>query len=83
VLPVRLTEEQVDELFRRASRPGYKLTVDLNACRVNDDQGLSFPFEVEPARRHNLLHGLDDIALTLQHEAKIAAFERSRGMQPV
>jgi 3-isopropylmalate/(R)-2-methylmalate dehydratase small subunit len=83
VLPVRLTEEQVDELFRRASRPGYKLTVDLNACRVNDDQGLSVPFEVEPARRHNLLHGLDDIALTLQHEANIAAFERSRGMQPV
>ena len=76
VLPVRLSEEQVDELFRRASHPGYKLTVDLRECRVTDDHGLNLPFEVEPARRHNLLNGLDDIALTLQHEAKIAAFEQ-------
>src|SRR5687767_7325036 len=83
VLPVRLSEEQVEELFRRAAQSGYKLTVDLDGCRVTDGQGLSFPFQVEPARRHNLLNGLDDIALTLQHEAKIDAFERSRGTQPV
>lgn len=80
VLPIRLSEEQVESLFQRASKPGYRLTVDLNACRISDPQGLSLPFQVEEARRHNLLNGLDDIALTLQHEAKIAAFERSRGM---
>jgi len=78
-----LSEEQVDELFRRAAKPGYQLTVDLVECRVTDEQGLNMSFQVEPARRHNLLHGLDDIALTLQHEPKIAAFERSRGMQVV
>ena len=80
VLPIRLSEEQVEDLFQRAAKPGYQLTVDLNTCRVTDQQGLSLAFQVEEARRHNLLHGLDDIALTLQHEAKIAAFERSRGM---
>jgi 3-isopropylmalate/(R)-2-methylmalate dehydratase small subunit len=80
VLPIRLSEEQVEDLFQRAARPGYQLTVDLNACRVTDQQGLSLPFQVDEARRYNLLHGLDDIALTLQHEAEITAFERSRGM---
>ena len=81
VLPVRLSEEQVEDLFRRATAGGYKLTVDLNKCLITGDGGLSIPFQVEEARRHNLLHGLDDIALTLQHEAKIAAFEKNRGVQ--
>jgi len=78
VLPIRLSEEQVEDLFQRAAKPGYKLTVDLNACRVTDQRGLSLAFQVDEARRHNLLHGLDDIGLTLQHEAKITAFERAR-----
>ena len=82
VLPVRLSEDQVDELFRRAAKPGYRLTVDLNDCLITDIQGLDLSFQVEAARRHNLLHGLDDIALTLQHEDKIAAFERRRASQP-
>ena len=50
---------------------------------ITDGHGLSIPFQVESARRHNLLHGLDDIALTLQHADEIACYERTRGMQPV
>jgi 3-isopropylmalate/(R)-2-methylmalate dehydratase small subunit len=80
VLPVRLSEEQVETLFQRAGQGGYRLTVDLNACRVTDEQGLSWPFEVDESRRYCLLHGLDDIGLTLKHADKIAAYERSRGM---
>jgi 3-isopropylmalate/(R)-2-methylmalate dehydratase small subunit len=83
VLPIRLSEEAVDDLFQRASQPGYRLTVDLNSCTITDGTGLSLPFEVEEARRFKLLRGLDDIALTLEHEAKIAAYEAARGMQPV
>ncbi|MGQ9574019.1 MAG: 3-isopropylmalate dehydratase small subunit [Thermoguttaceae bacterium] len=76
ILPVRLGEATVDELFRRtASHAGYKLTVDLVDCRVSDAFGLSVPFGVEPFRRQCLLSGLDDIALTLKHEAEIAAYE--------
>jgi len=83
VLPVRLTEKQVDDLFRRATAPGgFTLTIDLEACRVTDEQRLDVPFEVEPARRHNLLHGLDDIALTLEHADRIAAYEQARGIAP-
>jgi 3-isopropylmalate/(R)-2-methylmalate dehydratase small subunit len=76
VLPIRLSEAQVDELFRRvAAGAPYQLTVDLAARTVSDGAGLSFDFEIDEFRRHCLLHGLDDIALTLQHTDMIAAYE--------
>ena len=83
VLPIRLSEEQVADLFARAAKPGYKLSIDLNACKLTDEQGLSLSFEIDPSRRHCLLNGLDDIALTLQQADKITAYEKARGMQPV
>jgi len=45
---------------------------------VEDDQGLSAPFQIDEFRRHCLLNGLDDIGLSLQHLAEINAFEVSR-----
>ena len=76
VLPVKLAEEQVEQLFRRfGEHPGYQLTVDLEARTVADAFGLKFSFQVDDFRRHCLLNGLDDIALTLQHEDKISAYE--------
>jgi 3-isopropylmalate/(R)-2-methylmalate dehydratase small subunit len=84
MLPIRLDDSAVDDLFDRcAKHRGYKLTVDLQACTIEDEYGLSRSFEVEPFRRHCLLNGLDDIALTLEHEGEIAAFERARGMAAV
>jgi 3-isopropylmalate/(R)-2-methylmalate dehydratase small subunit len=75
-LPIQLTEDQVDELFRRAgAHEPYILTVDLEKCTVTDSQGFLASFEVEPFRRHCLLNGLDDISLTLEHEKKITEFE--------
>jgi 3-isopropylmalate/(R)-2-methylmalate dehydratase small subunit len=78
MLPVRLSEEQVDQLFARANNPGYELTVDLERQWVTDDEGLRFGFEVDPFRRECLLKGLDDIGLTLQHEDKIREHEARR-----
>jgi 3-isopropylmalate/(R)-2-methylmalate dehydratase small subunit len=76
LLPIRLGEEQIDELFRRATaNPPYRLTVDLAACKVSDEAGLSFDFAVDDYRRHCLLNGLDDIALTLQHADRISEYE--------
>lgn len=81
MLPIRLDDTAVDDLFARAAKyPGYKLTADLETCRLSDEHGLLRPFEIEEFRRHCLLHGLDDIGLTLEHEKEIAAFERSRGL---
>ncbi len=62
MLPIRLDEAAVDDLFARcAAHPGYKLTVDLEKCVISDACGLSLPFEVDAlppplsagrARRH-------------------------------
>ena len=79
ILPVTLSEEQVDELFRRTfAKEGYRLTVDLEAKTITDDEGLRYEFDLDEHRRQFLLQGLDDIALTLQHEAAIAAYEARR-----
>ncbi|TQR37638.1 3-isopropylmalate dehydratase small subunit [Brevibacillus brevis] len=79
ILPIKLSEEQVDELFNRAeSKPNYQLTIDLQEQVVRDNEGLSYPFEVDSYRRYCLLNGLDDIGITLQYEDKIAAYETSR-----
>ncbi len=75
-LPIQLTEQEVEELFRRhGANPTYKLTVDLESCTVTDDNGFRASFTVEPFRRHCLLHGLDDIGLTLANADKITAYE--------
>jgi 3-isopropylmalate/(R)-2-methylmalate dehydratase small subunit len=76
LLTVRLTEEQVAEIMRRAKESeNYRLTVDLEKLRVNDGQGFSATFTMDEFSRHCLLNGLDDISLTLQHEAAIAEYE--------
>ncbi len=79
LLPVRLDEAQVATLAERSQTSAdYRITVDLEALLVTDNQGFQAPFEVEEFRRHCLLNGLDDIALTLQNVASIAAFEENR-----
>jgi 3-isopropylmalate/(R)-2-methylmalate dehydratase small subunit len=75
MLPIRLSEDQLEDLFRRAAKPGHRLTVDLEKQLITDDAGLSLSFDVDPHRRHCLLHGLDDIGQTLQHADKITAYE--------
>lgn len=82
LLPVRLPEEQVRQILQRAKdNPGMRLNVDLEARRIwDDDEELSVSFDVDPFRRHCLLNGLDDIGLSLQHEDRIGAYERSRGL---
>jgi 3-isopropylmalate/(R)-2-methylmalate dehydratase small subunit len=81
MLPIVLDEETVDDLFARAAASaGFRLTVDLQTRTITDEQGLSLSFEVDEFRRHCLLNGLDDIALTLEHEDKITAYEKARGI---
>jgi len=80
LLLVRLSEEQVAELMKRAKWPGYELTVDLEKCSVSDGTGFSASFEIDEFRRRCLLEGLDDIGLTLRFEPQIAEYEsRFRG----
>lgn len=78
-LPVVLTEAQVAECVVDA-KAGLELEVDLIAQVVRRSNGQEYGFEVEPFRKHCLVNGLDDISLTLAHEAKIDAFEKNRSL---
>ncbi len=76
VLPIKLSEAVIDDLFDRAAEHApYQLNVDLETCTITDEHGLSFEFEVQTFRRHCLLNGLDDIALSLEQEEKITQYE--------
>ena len=88
MVPIRLDEADVDELFRRAAAAAaaggqYRMHVDLRACTVADDAGFSRSFAVDPFRRQCLLEGLDDIGLTFRHVDAIGAWERSHGLPSV
>ncbi|MGA9980920.1 MAG: 3-isopropylmalate dehydratase small subunit [Candidatus Sulfotelmatobacter sp.] len=75
-LTVLLGESEVDELMEKACEiDDYRLTIDLEQCEVRDEQGFRAKFPVDEFVRHCLLNGLDDIGLTLQHEAEITAYE--------
>jgi len=77
-LNVVLSEEEVADLLRRAQElADYHLTIDLEQRRVYDDHGFSAQFQIDDFVRHCLLEGLDDIGLTLQHEEKIAEYEKN------
>ncbi|PZD93588.1 3-isopropylmalate dehydratase small subunit [Paenibacillus sambharensis] len=82
ILPIKLSEEQVEELFQRtAEHEGYELTVSLEDKIITDNHGLHIAFDLDEHRRQFLLQGLDDIGLTLQHEDKISAYEAERAAQ--
>jgi 3-isopropylmalate/(R)-2-methylmalate dehydratase small subunit len=84
LLPIRLSEAQVDELFKAVTaNKGFKLEIDLEQQTISAPDGKVYKFEVEAFRKHCLLNGLDDIGLTLQHVDEIKAFEaKRRAAQP-
>jgi 3-isopropylmalate/(R)-2-methylmalate dehydratase small subunit len=76
IVLARLTEEEVQELLARCTKnPDHKITINLEAQTVTDDQGFSAHFDIDPFRKYCLLNGLDDIGLTLRHESELDKFE--------
>jgi 3-isopropylmalate/(R)-2-methylmalate dehydratase small subunit len=79
LLPVRLTEAEVESIFQQVKLHGeYRLTVDLENQTVSDGAGLNCKFEIDSFRRKCLLKGLDNIGLTLQNEDRIQVYEAKR-----
>ncbi|MUV23909.1 3-isopropylmalate dehydratase small subunit [Burkholderia thailandensis] len=79
LLPIVLTEQQVDHLFNETyAFNGYQLTIDLDAQVVRAPDGREYPFEITAFRKYCLLNGFDDIGLTLCHAEKIRQFEAER-----
>ena len=79
LLPIVLTEAQVEQLFQETyANEGYQLTIDLAQQTVTTPSGAVFPFDITEHRKHCLLNGLDEIGLTLQHANEIQQFEQQR-----
>jgi 3-isopropylmalate/(R)-2-methylmalate dehydratase small subunit len=84
LLPVRLPAGVVADIRGQLhTSPGVTMTVDLETQTITAPDGATHPYEIDPFRKQGLLSGQNEIALTLTHEAAIAAFEvRRRGDAP-
>ncbi len=78
ILPVVLKAGEVQALFAGARQDGYRLTVDLAAQTVATPDGAVYRFDIDPFRKDCLYRGLDQVGLSLQHEAAITAYEQRR-----
>jgi len=79
VLPVILTEDEVDILFLELeATEGYELAVNLASQTVTSDSGQVFNFSLDQFRKQCLLTGLDEIGLTLIQADKIRQYEVER-----
>ena len=84
VLTIELAEAEVEEIFQMVDRfKGLEATINLDEQRVvlHLDEEISFHFDVDPVVKDHLSRGLDDIALTLEYEPDITAFEASHKTQ--
>ena len=84
LLPIVLPNALIEQLFNEVEyNPGYTLTVDLPSQTLRSSTGMSIGFEVDATRKQRLLHGLDDIGITLQKAERIRAYEaRQRQATP-
>ncbi len=76
IVLVRLDDAQVETLIARSTaNPAHRITINLEHQTVTDDEGFHARFDIDPFRKHCLLHGLDDIALTLRHAEALDQYE--------
>ena len=76
ILPIALPQDQVDQLMDAAEEnPDAPLEIDLEKQTIRRGNQFTFEFEIDPARKHSLINGLDDIGLTLQKKVHIVDFE--------
>lgn len=79
ILPIVLPQEDVDKLMDDAERGANAvITVDLESQTIRGPDGGELHFEIDPFRKHCLLNGLDDIALSLEKVEDISAYEAKR-----
>lgn len=77
LLPVVLTDDEVERLLAIVADPAVSVTIDLAAQTVTAP-GFTASFDIDPFTKHCLLNGLDHIALTLEHANDIDDFEERR-----
>jgi 3-isopropylmalate/(R)-2-methylmalate dehydratase small subunit len=76
-----LPDDEVERLMESVDLDqGSEMTVDLERCVIVAPDGREVAFAFDEAARHRMLNGLDEIALTLQHEDDITAYETAHGI---
>ena len=75
ILPIQISEEQVQYIIRKAESEEYQLTVDLENQVVYDNEGFKVSFDIAPYPKVMLLNGWDEIGVTLTYEDKISQYE--------
>lgn len=82
ILPIKVSPEELEKFTEDAScGANATLSVDLETMQIHRPDGGVIRFELDGFRRHCLLHGLDDIGLTMQKSSKIEAFERRNAQE--
>ena len=75
ILPIQIQRNIVDDLMRTVS----EIEVDLERQTIRYDSKV-IPFAIDGGRKKTLLEGLDDIAVTLQHQEKITLYEKNHAL---
>jgi 3-isopropylmalate/(R)-2-methylmalate dehydratase small subunit len=76
IILVRLSDADVEILITRSTaNPQHRITINLEAQTVTDDFSFHAHFDIDHFRKYCLLNGLDDIGLTLRHQADLDRFE--------
>lgn len=78
ILPIQVSDEQVQYIIRKAESEEYQLTVDLENQVVYDNEGFKVTFEIASYPKEMLLNGWDEIGVTLTYEDKIAQYELAK-----
>ena len=77
VLPIKLSKEQIEELFSQTQDATNEITVSLDAKKLTS-AAVEYSFEVEDNLLERIIYGLDDVDITLQDKDVIKEFEDSR-----
>lgn len=77
MVPIIMDDAQLSAWEAKAETGELNLTVDLETKKITDDAGQEVDFDLPEYHRHNLINGLDEIALTLQLEEKISNYEKT------
>lgn len=78
ILPIKLTEAACDEILAKGLQAPYSVEVNLEQQTVTGEDGKVYHFDIDSYYKETLLNGWDEIALTIQYEEQIAAYEARR-----
>jgi 3-isopropylmalate/(R)-2-methylmalate dehydratase small subunit len=78
VLPIRLSKDQIDNLFKAFNKGFTELTVSLDSKKISQNETELYSFEVEDNLLERIIYGLDDVDMTLKFKEKIMSFEQIR-----